>query len=98
MAYLGQKEEAIKEGELAAELHPVSKDAAQGPIYLLNLAKIFVLVGEFDKAIDQLEFLLPLPQAEFLWQLISVPQLRLDPQWDSLRDKQRFIRLLEINQ
>jgi len=98
LAYLGQKEEAIKEGELAAELHPVSKDAAQGPIYLLNLAKIFVLVGEFDKAIDQLEFLLPLPQAEFLWQLISVPQLRLDPQWDSLRDKQRFIRLLEINQ
>jgi TolB-like protein/Tfp pilus assembly protein PilF len=98
LAYLGQKEEAIEEGELAVELHPVSKDAGQGPIYLINLAKIFVLVGEFDKAIDQLEVLLPIPQAEFLWQLISVPQLQLDPQWDSLRDNQRFIHLLEINQ
>ena len=97
-AYLGQKEKAIQEGELAPELHPVSKDAGQGPIYLINLAKIFVLVGEFDKAIDQLEFLLPIPQAEFLWQLISVPQLQMDPQWDALRGNDRFIRLLEINQ
>ncbi len=98
LAYLGQKEEAIEEGELAVELHPVSKDAGQGPIYLINLAKIFVLVGEFDKALDQLEFLLPIPQAEFLWQLISVPQLQLDPQWDALRGNPRFNQLLEINQ
>ena len=98
LAYLGQNEEAIEEGELAVELHPVSKDAGQGPIYLINLTKIFVLVGEFDKALDQLEFLLPIPQAEFLWQLISVPQLRLDPQWDSLRENPRFIQLLEIDE
>jgi len=97
-AYLGQKEKAIQEGELAPELHPVSKDAGQGPIYLINLAKIYTLVGEIDKAIDQLELLLPIPQAEFLWQLISVPQLQLDPQWDALRENQRFVRLLEINQ
>lgn len=98
LAYLGQKEEAIEEGELAVELHPVSKDAGQGPIYLINLAKIFVLVGEFDKAIDQLEILLPLPQAEFLWQLISIPQLQMDPQWDALRENPRFIQLLEIEE
>ncbi|MCJ7580277.1 MAG: protein kinase, partial [Candidatus Aminicenantes bacterium] len=97
-AYLGQKEAAIEEGELAAKLHPVSKDAGQGPIYLINLAKIFVIVGEFDKALDQLEFLLSIPQAEFLWHLISVPQLQLDPQWDALRENPRFIQLLEINE
>ena len=98
LAYLGQKEEAIEEGELAVKLHPVSKDAGQGPIYLINLAKIFVMVGEFDKAIDQLEILLTIPQAEFLWQLISIPQLQLDPQWDALRENPRFNQLLEINQ
>ncbi len=97
-AYLGQKEKAIQEGELAPELHPVSKDAGQGPIYLINLAKIYVLVGEIDKGLDQLENLLSIPQAEFLWQLISVPQLKLDPQWDSLRENPRFIQLLEIDE
>ncbi len=95
-AYLGQKEKAILEGEIAPELHPVSKDAGQGPIYLINLAKIYVLVEEFDKAIDQLEYLLSIPQAEFLWQLISIPQLQMDPQWDALRENPRFIQLLEI--
>lgn len=94
----GNIEKAIQEGELAPELHPVSKDAGQGPIYQINLAKIFVFVGEYDKAIDQLELLQDLPQAEFLWQLISIPQLRLDPQWDALRENSRFIQLLEIDE
>ncbi len=94
-AYLGRKEEAIQEGNLAARLHPVSKDAAQGPIYLLNLARIYTVVGEYERAIDQLEYLLSIPHAEYLWQLVSIPQLRLDPQWDSLRDHPRFERLLE---
>ena len=93
-AYLGRKEEAIQEGNLAAKLHPESRDAAQGPIYLLNLAKIYTVAEEYDRAIDQLEHLLSIPQAEFLWQLVSVPQLRLDPQWDSLREHPRFRQLL----
>ena len=95
-AYLGRKEAAIEQGELAANLHPVSKDAGQGPIYLTNLAKIFVLTEEYENAIDQLEFLLPLPQAEFLWQITSVHQLRLHPLWDPLRDYPRFTQVLEI--
>jgi len=94
-AYLDRDEDAIREGNLARELHPVTKDAAQGPIYLLNLAKIYAVIGETEKAIDQLEYLLSIPHAEFLWQLISVPQLRLDPQWDSLKQHPRFIRLVE---
>lgn len=89
-AYLGRKEEAIQEGNLAARLHPVSKDAAQGPIYLLNLARIYTVAGEYERAVDQLEYLLSVPHAEYLWQLASVPQLRLDPQWDSLRGQPRF--------
>ena len=93
-AYLGRKESALREGNQAASLHPVSRDAAQGPIYLLNLAKIYTILDDADEAIDQLTYLLSIPQAEFLWHLISVPQLRLDPQWDSLRENPRFQRLL----
>ncbi len=94
-AYLGRDEDASREGNLARELHPVSKDAAQGPIYLLNLAKIYTVIGESEIAIDELEYLLSIPHAEYLWQLVSVPQLLLDPQWDSLREHPRFIRLLD---
>jgi serine/threonine protein kinase/Flp pilus assembly protein TadD len=94
-AYLDRKEEAIQEGTLAVKLHPVSKDAAQGPIYLLNLARLYTVIGEQEKAIDKLEYLLSIPHAEYLWQLVSVPQLQLDPQWDSLRENSRFGRLFE---
>ena len=93
-AYLDRGQDAVREGNLAKELHPMTKDAAQGPIYLLNLAMIYTVIGETEKAIDQLEYLLSIPQAEFLWQLISVPQLQLDPQWDSLREHPRFMRLV----
>jgi serine/threonine protein kinase/Flp pilus assembly protein TadD len=94
-AYLGRREEAVEQGTLAEKLHPVSKDAAQGPIYLLNLAKIYSVIGEHEKAIDQLEYLLSIPHAEYLWQLVSVPQLQIDPQWDSLRRHPRFEALLK---
>jgi hypothetical protein len=47
------------------------------------------MVGEFDAAIDQLEFLLSIPGR------MSVPLLRLDPAWEPLREHPRFKRLLE---
>jgi len=94
-AYSGLKEEAIQEGERAVSLHSVAKDAAQGPIYVLNLARIYLIVGEFDKALNQLEYLLSIPSCEFLWQLVSEPLLRIDPLWDPLRDQPRFQSLLE---
>jgi serine/threonine protein kinase/Flp pilus assembly protein TadD len=94
-AYLGRKEEAIQEGNRAIELYPISKDAALGPRYVLNLAKIYAVVGEQEKAIDHLEYLLSIPSSEFLWQIVSIPYLRLDPQWDALRNHPRFQRLIK---
>ncbi len=92
-AYLDRNQEGIEEGMQAAGLHSVEKDAAQGPIYLLNLARIYTITGDQEEAIDRLEYLLSVPHAEYLWQLISVPQLRFDPQWNALRDNPRFVRL-----
>ncbi len=94
-AYLGRKAEAVQEGNHAVKLHPVSKDATFGPRYFLNLTRIYTVIGEYKKAIDQLEYLLSIPSCEFLWQYVSIPLLRLDPQWDLLREHPKFQRLLQ---
>jgi hypothetical protein len=47
-----------------------------------------VMVGEFDLAIDQIEFLLSIPGP------LSIPLLRLDPAWAPLREHPRFKELL----
>jgi tetratricopeptide (TPR) repeat protein len=91
-AGLGLKEEAIREGKLAVELYPVSKDAYWGPDYVNWLAVIYVMVGEYEEALDKIEYLLSIPN-----NYLSVPLLRLDPRWDPLREHPRFKRLLEEN-
>ena len=68
---------------------PVSHDALDGPSFVVSLAQIYSMVGEFDAAIDQLEYLLSIPAT------FSVQLLRLDPFWDPLRDHPRFQALLE---
>ena len=87
-AGLGRKQEAIREGKLGVELLPVSKEAWRGLFRVEDLARIYVMVGEFDAAIDQLEFLLSVPGQ------MSIPLLKLDPARDPLRDHPRFKRLL----
>jgi len=46
-------------------------------------------VGEYDSALDQIEYLLSIPS----W--FSVPLLRLDPRYDPLRKLPRYQKLLE---
>jgi serine/threonine-protein kinase len=55
----------------------------------VDLAHIYVLLGEYDIAINKLEYLLSIPS------YISVPILHLDPRWDPLRQHPKFQRLLE---
>ena len=89
-AGLGRKEDAIREGELGVNLLPVTKDAWAGTFRVEDLACIYVMVGEFDAAIDQLEFLLARPGK------MSIHLLRLDPAWDPLRNHPRFKKLVEL--
>jgi len=88
-AGLGRKADAIREGELATDLLPVTKEAWRGTFRVEDLARIYVMVGEFEAAIEKLEFLLSVPSE------LSTPLLRLDPAWDPLRDHSRFKKLLE---
>jgi serine/threonine-protein kinase len=87
-AGLGRKDDAIREGELAVELLPMSKEAWRGARRVEDLARIYTMVGEYDAAIDQLEILLAVPSPT------SVPMLRLEPTWNPLRDHPRFQALL----
>ena len=90
LAYLGKKEEAIREGEQAVSLQPVTKDAVEGPYNQHQLARIYVLVGEPEKALDQLEPLLKIPY----W--LSPAWLEIDPNFDPLRKNPRFQKLITI--
>ena len=78
-AGLGRCEEAIREGEEAVRMVPISKDAMMGPELVNNLAEIYVKCGKYDAAIDQIETLLSVPS----W--MSPGLLRVDPIWDPLR-------------
>jgi hypothetical protein len=84
LAYLGRKADAIREGERATALAPASRDGYLGTYIQHQLARIYVLTGEQDKAIDQLEQLLHVPY------FLSPGWLRVDPNFAPLRKNPRF--------
>jgi serine/threonine-protein kinase len=98
-AGLGLKEAALREGRTAVELLPLSKDAWHwGSSHQIALAQIYTMVGEYDAAIDQIDYLLSIPSGAYapLHGIdLSVPELRIDPTWDPIRDNPRFQALLE---
>ena len=87
-AGLGQSEQAVRLARSASERLPVSADALTGPVYISTLALVYALVGEQDKAIEQLSYLMSIPSN------MSVPLLKLLPELDSLRDNPRFQELI----
>ena len=58
LAYLGRKAEAVAEGEKGVALLPIAADAYSGPYVQHQLVRIYLLVGEPEKALDRLEPLL----------------------------------------
>jgi eukaryotic-like serine/threonine-protein kinase len=88
LAYLGRKAEAIREGRRGVALLPIGRDAYFGPYLQHQLAHLYLLVGEQEKALDYLEPLLKLPY------VLSRGWLKIDPNFDPLRGNPRFERLL----
>ena len=60
-AALGNKEDAIREGQRAVALMPVSKSAIEGPMLIQYLAVIYAWTGDKDRAIEQLAEAVKLP-------------------------------------
>ncbi len=87
-AELGDKEKAIQEGRTACDMLPLAKDAIVGVLLITNLARIYALTGEKDLALKQLDIVSKLPSGP------SYGELRLDPEWDSLRGDPRFEKIV----
>ncbi len=88
-AGLGMKEKAIQSAKKAVELQPLSKNATAGPGNHLMLANVYSMVGEHDKALDEIELLLSIPYWFTTW------DLKLNILWAPLRDHPRFQELIE---
>ena len=88
-AYLGRKEQAVREGRRAVEFVRAEKDVILGRFLVTNLAMIAACIGDKDLAFEQLESIIRLPSP------LSYGGLKLFPWWDPLRGDSRFEKLLE---
>ena len=86
-AAVGEKNEAHGAATRARELLPIAKDSFDGPILATTLAAVSAKLGEKDSAIRQLESLVGVPNGP------TPGTLRVEPEWDSLRDDPRFKKL-----
>jgi adenylate cyclase len=88
LAYLGRREEAMREGERGTALVPIGRDAYQGPYLQHQLVRIYMILGETEKALDLLEPLLKIPY------YLSPGWLAIDPNFAPLKGNPRFEKLL----
>ncbi len=90
-AGLGRRDDAVRSGERARALCPVTRDAVRGSFYLHDLALSHVMTGALDDAAATLETLLTGPHHPGL-----TPVLDLDPRWAPLRSHPAYPRLLSL--
>ena len=90
LAYAGRKTEAIQQGIEGVRSRPIAVDAIDGAEFQHALARIYILTGEYEKALDTLEPLLRMPY------FLSPGWLRIDPNFDPLRGNPRFRKLAGV--
>jgi serine/threonine-protein kinase len=91
LAGSGDGDAAIKEAERAMALVPIKYRAWSGPRMLVNLASVEVHTGRNSGAIQVLGRLLAMPAGLDM----SVEALRINPDWDPIRNDPRFQALLK---
>lgn len=87
-AALGAKQSALDEARNAMKMKPKSQDALEMGSLAVDLAQVYLLCGERESAIKQLESLEQVPKA------LTYGDLAKLPDWDSLRGEPRFQELI----
>ena len=89
LAYLGRNADAMEETERALAIQPSYRsNHAVGPYYDQILARIYMMTGQPDRAIDLIESILKQPH------YLTRAWLRIDPTFAPLRGNPRFQRLV----
>jgi len=94
-AFMGRKEDAVREGRRAVELKPISKDVIEGAVVQVFLALIYARTGQPDEAIPRIERLFTTPFAvDYCDDSITLSDLRTRWEWDPLRKDPRFQKII----
>lgn len=93
-AGLGDRRRALELQRRAVALLPASKDAYVGPIYEEDMARLQARFGDKEAAITALQRLIAIPYG---YPPVTPATLRLDPDWDNLRDDPRFRALARVD-
>jgi TolB-like protein len=88
LAYMGRRNGAIRAGERGTTLSPLGESFDIGSYNQHQLARIYLLLGEPEKALEQLEPMLKVPY----W--LSRGWLNIEPNFAPLRGNPRFERLV----
>jgi Flp pilus assembly protein TadD len=87
-AGVGRNEEAVREAEYALELLAGNLDEGFG-WRTKDLAQTYLMVGDIEAALDQIERLVSLPT------FFSTHYIEVDPTFDALHGEARFREILE---
>ena len=94
-AFMGRKEDALREAHRALELKPISRDVIEGAVVRAFQALVFARTGETDKAISEVERLLTTPfTVDYADECISLSDLRTRWEWDPIRNDPRFQKII----
>jgi eukaryotic-like serine/threonine-protein kinase len=87
LAIVGRSGDAIAQAGHATALFPFPGDAWDGPVYQEQVGRLYVMLGQPERALDLLEPLLHVPYT------LTPAQLRTDPDFVPLRANPRFVQL-----
>jgi tetratricopeptide (TPR) repeat protein len=88
LALMGRTDEAVEQARRGTALLPAEQNSDLKPYLEEILARIYVMAGQPEKAVERLEVVLALPSA------VSRAWLKIDPHFAPIRNHPAFVRLV----